>query len=120
VAAANWKAGVELLKSASPNGHEMLKANGHAPTAGDLMHMPSLAQTLRQIAEHGKKGFYEGYVAEAIVNVIKSLDGPMDLSDLSAHTTDVVQPIKYECIRKRYVGRRTYIGEQQDGITWMG
>lgn len=35
------------------------------------MQFPDLAQTFRAVAEHGRKGFYEGRIAEAIVELIQ-------------------------------------------------
>lgn len=44
-----------------------------------------LANTFRALAEHGRKGFYEGPVAEAIVEVVQSLGGHLDMDDLKRH-----------------------------------
>lgn len=41
----------------------------------------------------GKQGFYEGRIAKAIVEVIQSNGGVMDLEDLKSHTTKEVKPI---------------------------
>lgn len=42
----------------------------HAPAPGELFKNPTLAATFRSVAEHGKKGFYEGRIAEAIVECL--------------------------------------------------
>jgi len=39
----------------------------HAPRPGELYKNPCLAETFRTVAEKGKAGFYEGRIAEAIV-----------------------------------------------------
>eukprot|EP01134_Creolimax_fragrantissima_P003850 CFRG3850T1 len=96
VAAASWKKEEAKLRTSSPNGAEMLMPNGHAPEAGELMFMPGLARTLTRIGQYGKAGFYEGYVAQSIVDVISNLGGVMELEDLRSHKTDVVDPIKLE------------------------
>ena len=44
-----------------------------------------LAKTFRLLAEHGKKGFYEGEVAEAVVKVVEDLKGYLSLEDLKEH-----------------------------------
>ena len=59
------------------------------------MKLTNLAKTFREVAEKGKDGFYKGRVAEAIVELIKSKGGVMELEDLASHKTDFVEPIKY-------------------------
>ncbi|KAJ6604535.1 gamma-glutamyltranspeptidase [Mycena vulgaris] len=84
----------DLIKNASPNGNEML-LNGKAPLQGQIIKLPNLAQTFREVAVHGKDGFYKGRVAEAIVELIQSKGGVMELDDLAKHETSFVEPIKY-------------------------
>ena len=50
-------------------------------------------RTFRLLAEHGKKGFYEGPVAEAIVKAVNSRGGVFTLEDLKAHETAFPEPI---------------------------
>ncbi|KAH9947920.1 gamma-glutamyltranspeptidase [Amylocystis lapponica] len=90
----SWARSENLIKNASPNGDEML-LNGKAPLPGQIVQLPNLAKTFREVAEHGKDGFYKGRVAEAIVELIQSKGGVMDLEDLANHETDFVEPIKY-------------------------
>ena len=59
------------------------------------MRFPTLARSLREIATHGKDGFYKGRIAEEIVKLVKSQGGVMELEDLTKHRTDLVEPIKY-------------------------
>ncbi|KAI0756704.1 gamma-glutamyltranspeptidase [Daedaleopsis nitida] len=83
-----------LLKNASPNGDEML-LDGKAPLPGQFMKLTNLATTFRELAAKGKDGFYKGRIAEAIVELIKTKGGVMELEDLAAHSTDFVEPIHY-------------------------
>jgi len=69
--------------------------DGKAPLPGQVMKFPNLAKTFRAVAERGKDGFYKGRIAEAIVEVIKSKGGVMELEDLATHTSSFVEPIKY-------------------------
>jgi gamma-glutamyltranspeptidase / glutathione hydrolase len=69
--------------------------NGSAPLPGQLMRFPTLAQSFREVATHGKDGFYQGRIAEEIVKLVKAKGGVMDLEDLAKHKTDFVEPIKY-------------------------
>ena len=89
-----WQRSENLLKNASPNGDEML-LNGKAPLPGQIMTFPNLAKTFRSVAEKGKDGFYKGRIAEAIVELIQSKGGVMELEDLAKHETSFVEPIKY-------------------------
>jgi gamma-glutamyltranspeptidase / glutathione hydrolase len=84
----------KLLKSASPNGDEML-LNGKAPLPGQILKLTNLARTLRSVADHGKDGFYKGRIAEAIVKLIQSKFGIMELEDLAKHESSFVDPIQY-------------------------
>lgn len=69
--------------------------NGKAPLPGQIFTFPYLAQTFREVAMHGKDGFYKGRVAEAIVELIQSKGGVMELEDLARHETTFVEPIRY-------------------------
>ncbi|PAV21996.1 gamma-glutamyltranspeptidase [Pyrrhoderma noxium] len=89
-----WQRSEELIKNASPDADAML-LNGKAPLPGQIMKFPDLAKTFRSVAENGKDGFYKGRIAEAIVELIQSKGGVMELEDLAKHQTSVVEPIKY-------------------------
>lgn len=69
--------------------------NGKAPLPGQVVKLSNLADTFRALVEHGKDGFYKGRIANAIVDLIKSKGGVMELGDLAAHKTSFVEPIKY-------------------------
>ena len=89
-----WRRSEDLLRNASPDGQDML-LNGKAPLPGQIMKFPNLAKTFRALAEHGRDGFYRGRIAEAIVKIVKSKGGVMELEDLAKHTSSFVEPIKY-------------------------
>jgi gamma-glutamyltranspeptidase / glutathione hydrolase len=56
-----------------------------APLPGEIFHNPNLAHTFRLLAKHGKKGFYEGPVANALIEVVQGLGGHLDTDDLKNH-----------------------------------
>ncbi|KAK6359074.1 hypothetical protein TWF696_000242 [Orbilia brochopaga] len=102
VTAEMWAAGAAWLLKASPNGAEMLvpssKEGGkpHAPAAGEIMIMKNLAETFRTLGREGKKGFYEGRIAEEIVKVVQARGGVLTLEDLKRHGeigAEAVEPI---------------------------
>ncbi|MGZ9164219.1 MAG: gamma-glutamyltransferase [Anaerolineales bacterium] len=79
------------LKSAL-NGHE-LTINGRGPKPGEIFRNPGLARTFGAIARGGKPAFYQGEIAEAIVNVVKEAGGCMSAHDLASHTSTWEEPI---------------------------
>jgi gamma-glutamyltranspeptidase/glutathione hydrolase len=112
-----WAASEAQLRKASPNGHEMLKKdskakNGcRAPKAGEIMKNPTIANTFKLLAKHGKKGFYEGQVAEQIVKVVSDLGGFLTLEDLKHHAEAGSEPV--DPISLKYTGQG--VGESQEG-----
>ena len=90
--AESWEHYEDQVKTASPNGHEMLR-NGRAPRTGEIFRNPNLAETFRTLAREGSKGFYEGRIAQAMVDVVQLLGGEMTLEDLKGHKTELVEPI---------------------------
>lgn len=89
-----WQLSESLLKTASPNGDEML-LNGMAPLPGQIIKLPNLAQTFRELIANGKDGFYKGRIAQAIVDLVQSKGGVMELTDLAEHKSTLVEPIQY-------------------------
>jgi gamma-glutamyltranspeptidase/glutathione hydrolase len=66
---------------------------GKAPKAGDVHRQPELAATLRIIARSGRKGFYEGAVAEDIVSRLGELGGLHSLDDFASTGGDYTTPV---------------------------
>lgn len=94
-----------MLRSASKNYHEMLKPDKaakdgyRAPRPGELFKNVNLAKTFRSLAQDGKKGFYEGRIAQAIADVVKDLGGYIDVDDLKYHGevgSEDVEPISFK------------------------
>ena len=91
ITARSWKRGIPKLKN-GPHYEEMLK-DGEAPRAGEIMKNENLARTFREVAEHGKAGFYEGRIAEEIVKVLTPMGGVMTVEDLKNHYSTFPDPI---------------------------
>ncbi|KAL8864651.1 MAG: hypothetical protein Q9174_007272, partial [Haloplaca sp. 1 TL-2023] len=98
-----WHEGEQFLRDASPNYGEMLKTDSHAkdgkraPLPGEIMKNPTLANTFRLLAKHGKQGFYSGLVADALVKVMQDLGSHYEMDDLAYHAeqgSQQVEPIK--------------------------
>ena len=61
--------------------------------AGQLLKQPSLAKTLRAVAERGRAGFYEGEVAKLIAAAMKNGGGLVTEADLKAYRAKIRQPL---------------------------
>ena len=65
-------------------------------TGGDLLIQPKLAATLRAIASQGPAGFYEGKVADQIVNQMKKSGGIITHADLKNYVAKWRAPILFD------------------------
>ena len=88
-----------------------MKDGERPPRAGEIFRNPALANTLRLLAEKGKKGFYEGHVAEALAKVVQDCGGYISLEDLKKHGEIGSQ--KTEPLSVRFRGQQ--VGEREDG-----
>eukprot|EP01052_Picozoa_sp_SAG31_P044347 SAG31_NODE_7697_length_1614_cov_1.347855_3_plen_145_part_00 len=92
----SWRRSATLL-STQPGGTQMLvpadseprqsdfAANGwRGPREGEIWYNKNIGSTFREIAAHGKDGFYRGRVARAIVDVLGRMGGVMTEADLGA------------------------------------
>ena len=76
------------------NGEDTFFAQGHK--AGDRIINLPLANTLKAIAAKGEVGFYQGWVAEAMVNKTQATGGILSLDDLKAYTPKWRNPVKFD------------------------
>jgi len=88
----DWARSVEKLRK---GGSTPFLPGGTAPKAGDLFTQPALAETLRAIARHGAKAFYEGPVAADMVATLRQHGGLHTEEDFSngLHNAEFVDPI---------------------------
>ena len=68
-----WRQQEDKL-AALPSGQEML-VNGRAPREGEVMRLPTLARTLRTVAEGGSEAFYTGHIASAMAQFVQEQGG---------------------------------------------
>ena len=87
-----WQRGAERQLSRAPGGHELMIA-GRAPHPGEIFKNPGLAKTMRHLADGGKSAFYEGEIAEAIVQVVSASGGCLIENDLAGHHSTWELPI---------------------------
>lgn len=98
----SWQRAAQNQLRSAPNGHE-LTIDGRGPRAGEIFRNPNLARTFEMIARDGKEAFYQGEIAEAIINVLQEAGGSMALEDLASHMSTWEQPISVT-----YRGLRVY------------
>jgi gamma-glutamyltranspeptidase/glutathione hydrolase len=87
-----WKRGAARQLASARNGIE-LTIEGRGPEPGETFRNPGLAGTLREIVANGKKGFYEGAIAESIISVMNESGGCLSAADLAAHRSTWEDPI---------------------------
>lgn len=92
-AAQDWKMQSNLI-SATPEGQALLMVDGATPTAGSVHRQPQLAASLRAIAKDGRKAFYEGEIAEHLVDYLRSKGGAHTLEDFAEYQGEFVEPIR--------------------------
>ena len=76
-----------------PNFKEVWMKDGKMPAKGEIFKNPQLAKTLEIIAEKGRDGFYEGYVAKTMADFIQSQGGFLTYEDLSSFHSEWTPPV---------------------------
>jgi gamma-glutamyltranspeptidase/glutathione hydrolase len=66
---------------------------GKSPDTGQIFRNPDLARTLRSIAAQGPKAFYQGSIADALINFVTSRGSTMSRQDLAEFSPEWVEPI---------------------------
>ncbi len=89
---ADWVDAIEHIKK-DPNTAAIFLKDGKVPTEGDVHYQPKLADTLEGIAKNGRAGFYEGPIAQSMINVLNAKGGVHTLQDLAAVRGEYVTPI---------------------------
>ena len=87
-----WQRGASGQLLNSPGGGELM-IEGRGPRAGEIMRLPTLASTLRAVAEGGKEAFYRGDIAVKIAKTVQSHGGVMTVEDLATHESTWDDPI---------------------------
>lgn len=62
-------------------------------TVPTYLRMDALAQTLRTLADHGPRSFYEGPLARSMVTDIQAAGGRFSVSDLASYRARLVDPL---------------------------
>src|SRR3954462_3994679 len=70
------------------------RADGASLREGDRLVQTDLAATLSAIAEQGRRGFYEGPIAERLVKAIDEAGGIMSAGDLKSYQPIIRAPVR--------------------------
>ncbi len=77
----------------SPAASVVFLDNGKVPGLGYNLRQPDLATTLRLLARAGRAGFYQGKLAEQMVNAVQKTGGIWTLKDLKNYRIVERQPV---------------------------
>jgi len=88
----DWERAADKLRK---NGAHAFLPGGTTPKPGDLFLQPALAETLRAIARHGARAFYEGPVAADMVATLRAKGGLQTEADFAGGLkgAEFVKPI---------------------------
>lgn len=89
VSADLWQKSASVLKR--QGGWGLLNKNREAPATGEVFINEGLAKTLQAISDHGKDGFYKGFVADSIVKTVKERNGLLTHEDLESHESTFIE-----------------------------
>ena len=81
-------------RSLNDHARALYLPGGAPPPVGGLLRNPALAGTLERVARDGRDGFYRGFVADRIGAFLEAEGGYVRASDLAAHTTTWVEPLR--------------------------
>ena len=89
----DWAMCLELLKN-DPTSASQFLINNKIPSVGDIIKLPLLAHTLKEIANNGRDAFYKGWMMEDMVSHLKKLGGLHSEEDFANYTGKYIEPIK--------------------------
>lgn len=87
-----WKSNSRALENYS-GFKEIYMPNGKAPAKGEVFKNPFLASTLTKIAEGGRDAFYNGEIAQKIVDYVRNEGGYLSMRDFQDHHSDWIEPV---------------------------
>ena len=93
--AAEWKGAAARLAN-DPNARSLFLNDGQPPKAGTVMRNGALARSLDLIARKGRRGFYEGELAQAMVTHLQGLGGLHTMEDFAQTAGEFVEPISID------------------------
>jgi gamma-glutamyltranspeptidase/glutathione hydrolase len=92
VIAGYWR-GAKDLGAKWPDTGKTYLIEGRVPVEGDVFKNPGLARSYREIAKHGRDGFYKGRVAKDMLAFSTTAGGLFTERDFDEHTSTWVEPV---------------------------
>ncbi|MCY4461991.1 MAG: gamma-glutamyltransferase family protein [Albidovulum sp.] len=86
----DWSRAADSLKGAARRYYLL---DGKSPAPGAIFRAPGQAEVLRRISRDGRSAFYEGEVAEDMVDSLRAVGGVHSLEDFAATRCDYGTPI---------------------------
>ena len=86
----SWASSVDKL---SVNGKNEFLPKGTSPESESVIKLHELGNTLREISLGGSKVFYQGHIADKIIDFVESLGGWITKEDLFSHKSEWEKPI---------------------------
>ncbi len=88
--ATDWEKCREVLRGKA---RQYYLLNGKVPQVGNVFRAPEQAKVLEKVAQKGRSAFYEGEVAEDMVNTLRRLGGVHTLEDFASSKASYTQSI---------------------------
>lgn len=89
------------VMQSSPAAAAIFLNEGKLPKAGEILVQTDLANTLRAMAKHGAKGFYQGDIGKALVAGVQAAGGIWSAEDLKAYSV-----VERSALEGEYQGMR--------------
>ncbi|MBM3837840.1 MAG: gamma-glutamyltransferase [Verrucomicrobia bacterium] len=89
---AYWADSESLLKK-DTNAAKTFLPKGRAPRLGEVFQNPDLARSYREIAQQGRKAYYEGRIAQRLLAYCRQQEGALEAADLKEFSAEWVDPI---------------------------
>ena len=70
------------------------KQDGNSYLPGEIIKLPDLASTLKELKEEGPKAFYEGDIADKIVAAMEKDKGLITHNDLKSYSVSLRRPVE--------------------------
>lgn len=83
----------EVIKK-HPQTARIFLVNGDIPKAYSILRQPDLAHTLKQLADSGRDGFYDGEIADKLVDGVNRAGGIWTKQDLASYRVVEREPVK--------------------------